>query len=156
MQYFLESGNYKFNNRKPLMKRNKMTSFLMISLLIALALPALARHGNQPADQQKGPFVHTVFFWLKNPDSQADQQKLLEGLKMIKEIEHIKEGYIGVPASTSRDVIDGSYDFSITFIFENMGKEQAYQTHPVHLKFVDEYAQLWDRVLVYDAVPPEN
>ncbi|MDX1617725.1 MAG: Dabb family protein [Balneolaceae bacterium] len=112
---------------------------------------ALAQDGS---DDPHGPFIHTVYFWLNNPDSREDNRKLLEGLNMIKEIEHIREGYVGVPAPTDREVIDSSYDFSITFIFDNLAEEQAYQNHPTHLTFVEEYQHLWKRVVVYDTLPP--
>jgi len=128
-----------------------MKYVLIFTLLFAMSLPAVAQ---QDRNNPEGPFIHTVYFWLNNPDSEEDRQKLLEGLNMISEIELIMEGYVGVPASTRRDVIDSSYDFSITFIFDNMKDEQAYQNHPTHLKFVDQYEHLWNRVVVYDAVPP--
>ncbi len=133
-----------------------MHTVLTLTLLATLAVPALAQQSTSSDASQQGPFVHTVYFWLNNPDSDADHDKLYKGLKMIKEIEHIQQGYIGVPAPTDREVIDSSYDFAITFIFEDMEAEQAYQTHPTHLKFVEEYNHLWDRVVVYDAVTPEE
>lgn len=119
-----------------------------------MAAPALAQQANSSEDQTEDFLIHTVYFWLENSDSEADRQKLLEGLNTIKEIEHIKEGYVGVPAPTARGVIDNSYDFSITFIFENGEKEEAYQTHPIHVEFVEEHQDLWKRVVVYDAIPP--
>lgn len=132
-----------------------MNVFLIFTFLFALTVPALAQQSSpEDVESTDGPFVHTVYFWLNNPDSEADHDKLLEGLRMIKDIDLIKEGYVGVPAPTSRGVIDNSYDFSITFIFENMEDEQAYQTHPTHLEFVENYAGLWEKVVVYDAVPP--
>lgn len=134
-----------------------MNTVLIFTLIFFLAVPALAQQkSSSNAESVDGPFVHTVYFWLNNPDSEADHDKLLEGLRMIEKIDLIQEGYIGVPAPTSRGVIDGSYDFSITFIFENMEDEQAYQTHPTHLEFVENYSNLWNKVVVYDAVPPSE
>lgn len=134
-----------------------MNTVLILTLLSTLAVPALAQQheatSRSTADQEEA-FVHTVYFWLSNKDSQSDHDKLYEGLKMISKIEHIEKAYIGVPADTDREVIDSSYDFSITFIFKNQEEEQAYQTHPTHLKFVEEYGPLWERVVVYDAVTP--
>lgn len=130
-----------------------MNMLLFGTLIFALAIPALAIE-NSGSESVDGPFVHTVYFWLENPDSQPDHDELLEGLRMIEEIDLIDQAYVGVPAPTSREVIDSSYDFSITFIFENMEDEQAYQTHPTHLEFVENYSHLWKKVVVYDAVPP--
>lgn len=130
-----------------------MTSVFILMLLTLFAVPAFAQQVTS-SNSDDDFFVHTVYFWLNNPDSEADQQKLHEGLKKIAAIDLIDQAFIGVPADTDREVIDSSYDFSITFIFEDLETEQAYQTHPTHLEFVEDYGDLWDRVVVYDAVPP--
>jgi hypothetical protein len=100
---------------------------------------------------QKG-FVHTVFFWLKNPSSQTDQDALEAGLTELAKIDLIKTAYVGKPAPTDRPVIDSSYSFSITFVFDNAADQDAYQTHPDHYVFIDNCSALWERVQVYDAV----
>jgi hypothetical protein len=97
-------------------------------------------------------FVHTVFFWLKNHENTEDQAKLKAGLNELANINLIKHAYVGSPADTSRSVIDASYSFSITFIFDNKADQDAYQVHPDHLAFVDKCSHLWDHVIVYDAV----
>lgn len=128
-----------------------MKMLILSSLLAAAALPVLGQ-AQAPDKNTGGTFVHTVFFWLKNPESEADQLKLLEGLTMLRQIPEIQSSYIGVPAPTNRDVIDSSYNLSITFVFDDGVKQDAYQVHPTHLKFIDQYAHLWDRVVVYDAI----
>jgi hypothetical protein len=97
-------------------------------------------------------FVHTVFFWLHHPESQDDHQALRAGLESLKGVNEISAAYIGTPADTRRPVIDHSYDFSITFVFADKAAHDTYQSHPIHLKFVDECAHLWQRVQVYDTV----
>ncbi|MEX0928606.1 MAG: Dabb family protein [Balneolales bacterium] len=135
-----------------------MKLLLIAGLLFGFAsvTSSKSEQADQSVNMEDRQLVHTVFFWLKDKDSETDAQKLYEGLKMIKDIPEVMEGYIGVPAVAGRSVIDGSYDFSITFIFEDQEAEQAYQVHPDHLKFVDEYSSLWERVIVYDAVSPER
>ncbi len=95
--------------------------------------------------------VHTVFFWLKNPDSSADRQALRAGLDTLKAIPNISAAYIGAPAATRRPVIDSSYDWSITFVFATAAHQDIYQDHPIHLEFITTCAHLWERVQVYDA-----
>lgn len=102
--------------------------------------------------KEKEMFVHHVYFWLKNPASEADRKKLLEGLNSLKPIETIKQIHVGKPANTDRDVIDTSYDFSLLLIFDNLEDQEVYQEHPIHLAFVDKYASLWSKVVVYDSV----
>lgn len=97
-------------------------------------------------------FVHTVFFWLHNPDNQADRDALQAGLETLKGITDISAAYVGQPADTRRPVIDYSYDFSLTFVFADKAAHDAYQVHPMHLAFVEKCAHLWQRVQIYDAV----
>ncbi|MGR3812350.1 Dabb family protein [Jiulongibacter sp. NS-SX5] len=100
---------------------------------------------------QKG-FVHTVFFWLKEKENDEHRKALHAGVLKLAENELIQTAFVGQPADTNREVIDSSYDFSITFIFENKADQDAYQTHPKHLEFIDNCAQYWSKVQVYDAV----
>lgn len=97
-------------------------------------------------------FVHTVFFWLNNPDSAADHQALRKGLDHLRLIDYIQESYIGTPADTRRDVIDYSYNLGLTFVFSDKAAQDAYQEHPIHLKFIEDCGHLWQRVQVYDVV----
>ncbi len=98
-------------------------------------------------------FVHHVYFWLKNPNSTADHASLLKGLQTLTQIETIQTVHIGVPADTNRSVIDTSYQFSLLLIFKNRQDQDVYQSHPTHLKFVEDCAHLWSKVIVYDSVP---
>ncbi len=96
--------------------------------------------------------VHTVFFWLKNAGNAADLVALRQGTETLTTISEISTAYIGQPAATRRDVIDYSYDLSLTFIFATPADQEIYQEHPTHLKFVADCAHLWQRVQVYDAL----
>lgn len=135
------------------MKKLSRRSFLGNSTSLSLAglfgmMPALGL-GKQ---KQKGDFVHHVYFWLKNPESAADRVKLIEGLKTLKSIKAIQLARIGVPANTNRDVIERGYGISWLLFFNNLEEQEVYQKHPVHLKFVENYSHLWERVIVYDSV----
>ncbi len=137
--------------------------YLIFSLLLTTAAgPTLAQRTTVRPEitsidasiMNDGNFVHTVFFWLKDKSSDADRRLLYQGLQKLSQIDLIRKGYVGVPAPTNRDVIDRSYDYSITFVFRDKTEQDAYQVHPDHLKFVEDYSHLWERVVVYDAVPP--
>lgn len=97
-------------------------------------------------------FVHHVYFWLVNPGNREERAKLLEGIKSLTEITSIKSFHIGIPAGTHREVIDTSYAFSWLALFDNKEQQDAYQVDPIHLKFVENYSQLWSKVIVYDSV----
>lgn len=100
---------------------------------------------------RKQGFVHTVFFWLKE-STESNKTELYAGLEKLAEIDIIGEAYIGQPASTNREVIDSSYDFSITFIFKDKATQDVYQDHPDHHVFIETCGHLWQKVQVYDAV----
>lgn len=91
------------------------------------------------------------FFWLKE-QTESNKVALYSGLEKLAEIDLIKEAYIGKPAATNREVIDSSYDFSITFIFDDKSKQDVYQDHPDHLVFIETCSHLWKQVQVYDAI----
>ena len=95
--------------------------------------------------------THHVFFWLKNPGSAADRDRLIAGLKTLADIPAIKELYIGVPAATEqRGVVDSSWQVSELMFFEDLEAQAGYQGHPLHQAFVRQCSPLWDKVVVYD------
>ncbi|WP_414901832.1 Dabb family protein [Sphingomonas flavalba] len=122
-----------------------MASMIVAGLIAgAMAAPAFAAELSQP-------FVHHVYFWLKQPDQPDDRAKLIEGLRSLTGIKTIKAYHIGTPAGTDRPVIDRSYAVSWMLAFDSKADQDAYQDDPIHLKFVADYSQLWERVIVYDS-----
>lgn len=101
---------------------------------------------------EKNLFVHHVYFWLKNPGSREDYNKLLEGLLELSKVSTIHMCHMGKPAETNREVIDRSYSVSWLTIFKNREEQEKYQVDPIHLKFVEQYSHLWSKVIVYDSV----
>jgi hypothetical protein len=97
-------------------------------------------------------FVHHVYFWLKNPDSQKDRAALIAGLRKLSGAGAISQFHIGQPAGTDRDVIDTSYAVSWLLLFNTAEDQASYQTDPIHLQFVEECSPLWSKVVVYDSV----
>ncbi len=118
----------------------------------AIAGSFILAAANQTKQLMKNVFVHHVYFWLKNADSAEDLLKLIAGLKKLSAVKTIKQFHIGKPASTSREVIDGSYAVSWLVLFDNKADQDSYQTDPIHLKFIEECAPLWEKVIVYDSV----
>ena len=97
-------------------------------------------------------FIHHVYFWLKHPESKEDLQKLIAGLEALSTVPEIKLFHIGTPAATDREVIDNTYAVSWLNIFENAKDQDVYQTHPLHLKFIEDCSHLWSKVKVYDSI----
>ena len=124
-------------------------SFLAKTSLLAVGTTTAA-FGISPA---KPMLVHHVFFWLKKPSSKEDQAKLVEGVKTLSKIETIRQLHVGVPADTEkRPVVDNSYGVSELIFFDDVAGQNTYQDHPIHKKFIADYAHLWEKVIVYDAM----
>ena len=128
-------------------------------IIAATALGAVGSSGASAAAQGTSsmskaglaPIVHHVFFWLKNPDSKADRDALIAGLRTLTGVDTVRGIHIGVPADTAqRGVIDASYSVSEILLFDDVAGQNAYQVHPIHKKFVADCEHLWQRVVVYD------
>jgi hypothetical protein len=102
--------------------------------------------------KMKDVFVHHVYFWLKNAGNEEDLAQLVAGLQKLSAVTTIRQFQIGKPASTSREVIDGSYAVSWLVLFDSKADQDSYQVDPIHLQFVEECAVLWQKVIVYDSV----
>ncbi len=97
--------------------------------------------------------VHHVFFWLKRPNSIADRDQLVAGLRALAKIPVIRSLQIGVPASTEqRHVVDASFGVSELLVFDSVADQKIYQDHPIHHDFIENYQHLWCKVIVYDMV----
>ncbi|HMH23775.1 MAG TPA: Dabb family protein [Puia sp.] len=133
------------------MEKSNRRKFLAAS---AALIPAgFVSAGTPTAGRSDLPLVHHVFFWLKDPSSKDDRDKLVEGLRTLAKIETVKELRVGVLASTEkRDVVDTSWQVSELIFFHDLAGQSTYQAHPVHLDFVKNYGHLWAKVVVYDAM----
>lgn len=100
----------------------------------------------------KNVFVHHVFFWLNEPQN-VDARKAFEnGLKELIKVPLIQSSHIGTPVESAREVVDDSFTYSYMAFFGSKEDQTAYQTHPIHLKFVEDCQHLWKKVIVYDAM----
>lgn len=122
------------------------TASLAIGTAAASAMPLAVT-------ENKYPIVHHVFFWLKNPESKEDRDKLVAGVKTLAKIETVRELRVGIVADTEkRDVVDKSWAVSELMFFSDLKGQAVYQNHPVHLEFIKNCSHLWEKVIVYDAV----
>ncbi|MDN4503545.1 Dabb family protein [Alteromonadaceae bacterium BrNp21-10] len=123
------------------------------SLLILISYLSISFMAN--AEQQTieaGGFVHSVYFWLNNPTDAADRDAFEQHLsKFINASEFVKSKHIGTRATSDRDVVDSSYDYTLVVTFDSKAEQDKYQTEPVHLTFVKDAAHLWKKVVVYDS-----
>jgi hypothetical protein len=131
----------------------KQTRRSFVATAVAVGATTAANALPDMIEKNKKQLTHHVFFWLKNPGSKEDLNKLLAGLKTLSKIETVKKLYIGVPASTEkRDVVDNSYSASELMFFDDVEGQNVYQIHPIHKKFVEDCSHLWEKVIVYDSI----
>ena len=131
------------------MKSIKRRKFLATAVALTAGTPVIAFPMHTM--EEKKQLVHHVFFWLKNPGSVEDRDKLLQGVKTLAGIETIRRIHVGVLASTEkRDVVDTSWQVSELMFFDDEAGQKTYQDHPIHQAFVKNYSHLWAKVVVYD------
>ncbi|NIJ53602.1 Dabb family protein [Dyadobacter arcticus] len=135
------------------MKEKSRRKFLQNAGLATLA--SISPLSTEP-ERTKELFIHHVYIYLKEPNNAQHEAKLLEGLHKLANVPTIQYVHIGKPAETSRSVIVRDYTFSWMCFFKNIIEEEIYQTHPIHLDFIKEYSDLWEKVIVYDSVGPKK
>ncbi|MET3502972.1 Dabb family protein [Mucilaginibacter sp. P25] len=132
----------------------KSTRRKFITTTAALAAGTVTASAISLKEQkEEWPIVHHVFFWLKNPGSTEDRDKLVAGVKTLAKIETVRKLRVGIVASTEkRDVVDNSWAVSELMFFSDLAGQATYQTHPIHLEFIKNCSHLWEKVIVYDAM----
>ena len=133
------------------MQKTNRRKFIAISTVLATGASVSVMASKNA--ENKYPIVHHAFFWLKNPGSKEDRDKLVSGVKTLAKIETVRELRVGIVASTEkRDVVDNSWAVSELMFFSDLAGQAAYQNNPIHLDFIKNYSHLWDKVVVYDAM----
>jgi hypothetical protein len=127
--------------------------FMATSAATCAAVTAASGGKAMAHSHQKQQLIHSVFFWLKRPDSEDDRNALVAGLKTLAQIPEVNSLIVGLPASTeSRDVVDNSFQVSELMYFDDLEAQSAYQAHPIHNEFVENHSHLWEKVVVHDSV----
>jgi hypothetical protein len=101
-------------------------------------------------------FVHSVYFWLHDGLSQDEHARFSAGVRSLCAIEDVQQGFVGIPASTDRPIIERGYSRSLVLAFADQAAHDRYQVHPVHDRFRADCSELWHKVLIYDSVSPED
>lgn len=96
--------------------------------------------------------AHNVFFSLKDSNEQ-NRQKLVDSChKYLSSHEGTVFYAAGLVASDlDRPVNDRDWDVGLHVIFKTKADHDRYQTHPEHLKFIEENKETWAKVRVFDS-----
>jgi len=97
-------------------------------------------------------FIHIVLFWLKKPTNSADRNVFEQNMDHFLETsQYAKNKHFGVPAKTSRPVVDSSFTYCLKVTFDNLEDHDNYQVEAAHKLFIAESSKLWEKVLIYDS-----
>lgn len=130
-----------------------MKQLLKIGLFFLIIMSFSKIQAQEPKTTFDHNFTHVVYFWLKNPESAQDRNAFLKSLKnFMQKSEYAQTKFIGEPAGTPREVVDGSFTYSLILSFPSKEIQDKYQAEPAHVKFVEESQHLWEKVVVYDSV----
>lgn len=100
---------------------------------------------------QTGQIVHTVYFWLKDGITEEEEKDFLQFFEALKKVPGIHSFHIGRPAATTqRDVVDNSFQYSLIVTFKSLEDITTYEKHPDHLAAAGKYSKYWTKVAVRD------
>jgi len=136
-----------------LKRKTNFWNALLVCLTMNFSFNAVAEENRdkQTIIESNG-FIHSVYFWLENPNSDKDRQVFEKYLTtFIENSQYVKSKFIGTVAPSEREVVDSSYTYALILTFSTKADQDKYQTEPVHLKFVENAQHLWKKVVVYDA-----
>jgi len=135
---------------------NSRRKFIQQASLAAVASTFIAAIPSQlkaaVKENENKLIVRTIYYWMKNPDKPEDKQKLIDGLKELCTIKHIKQSYIGVPETFKAEVVEKSFALSLVTVFDSKEDIEKYHKDPIHEKFVKECKPLWDKKVGYDSI----
>ena len=96
-------------------------------------------------------FSHVVIFWTDPNNPKAADELIAGANKCLKPIPGILQYHIGKMTPSHRPVVDQSYQVALNLIFPDKKTQDDYQTHPLHVEFVEGvFKKVCKRVVVYD------
>lgn len=95
--------------------------------------------------------AHHVLFWLKADTTTEQKEAFRNALQTLEGMEVVKTIHIGTPAPIERAVVDTTYTYSLLVLFDDLDGHDVYQTHPLHLAFLDGFRSYFEKVIIYDA-----
>jgi hypothetical protein len=133
-----------------LKRRKFVANSTGILVAAGLGSSAVTSEAVNPPNKKMNVFIHHVFFTLVD-NTDENRSKIMEGLKKLSKIKSVVSYHIGIPADTNRDVVNKDYSMSWCVHFHNAQGEEKYQVDPIHLKFIEDYKHLWNKVVVFDS-----
>jgi hypothetical protein len=96
-------------------------------------------------------FSHVVIFWTDPARPGAADELIAGANKYLKPIPGVLQFHVGKMVGSHRPVVDQSYQVALNLTFPTRQAQDAYQTHPLHVEFVEKvFKRTCQRVVVYD------
>jgi hypothetical protein len=107
--------------------------------------------GSKVFAKEGGMFSHIVIFWT-NPTQPNAADELVAGARhYLAGIPGVLSFHVGKMAPSHRPVVDQSYQVGLYVQFADRKAQDAYQTHPLHLEFVEKVLNpRRQKVVVFD------
>ena len=132
------------------MNRLSRRKFLAAASLATIT--ATASGISSRTTSNKPSLMHVVYYYMKNPDSETDKQKLIDGLHELVTVKQIKYHHIGVPQVFDAKDSLKNYHVSLLMVFNEPGDIDVYHKDPIHQKFVANCKDLWEKTVKYDSL----
>jgi len=96
-------------------------------------------------------FSHVVIFWTDPAKPNAAGELVAGATRYLKSIPGVQHFHVGRMAGSHRPVVDQTYQVALNLVFPDKQTQDAYQSHPQHLEFVEKvFKPLCQKVVVYD------
>lgn len=95
--------------------------------------------------------THVVIFWTDKPHGENCDRLLAGARDCLGPIPGMLEFRCGKPVPSPRGVVDDSFSVAISMTFADQAAADAYQHHPLHQTFIEQYVKPYvKRFVVYD------
>lgn len=103
------------------------------------------------ATESNPGLIHTVYFYAAEGLTDQRKKEFLEiGLPALAKSTTLQKVYYGPPSGVGREIVDNDYLAAWICHFKSIADHDAYQVDPIHLKFIEDYKDVWEKVLIYD------
>lgn len=122
----------------------------LFCLFVVLHLSACSGLQASPADNDASVH-HVVLVWLKDsPNKAVHKQQVLVGSEQLRSIPGLQSLHLGTAISSSRKIVDDSFDVGLHMVFTSEKAMNTYLQHPTHVAFVKSIKPQIKRLQVYD------
>lgn len=104
------------------------------------------------ADPEETPIVHNVYFKLKDGSPAKVDALVAACNKYLRPQPGVVFFACGSLSELDRPVNDRDWDVGLHVVFKNRAAHDVYQQDAMHLKFIEENKENWDKVRVFDTV----